>query len=112
MKYIVHVHVFIVIGCAALANNSSREKVDGNNISDIYDGQIYKLKRQAKVLTNNTISLKHNMDGVSVFHSSCKDIWPVFLQIVELPLHMRYNTCTILCIQQAAIPISILYVCV
>lgn len=71
----------------ALTYPWSRNKINPTNIEDIYDGEIYK---QANILNQATITLKHNMDGISVFHSSTKDVWPIFFQLNELPPYMRY----------------------
>ena len=68
-----------------------RRKNADSNIEDIYDGSQYKkLFQPGGILSNpNNISFKLNTDGVSVFSSSGKDIWPIFLQINELPPSMR-----------------------
>lgn len=81
------------------------KKICDADIEDIYDGAVFLEKERLNVLGKNSISLQHNMDGVSVYKSSGKDVWPIFLQINELPPYMRYFnsisiiiTCT--CIMQ------------
>lgn len=60
------------------------------DIRDIYDGEQYnKLFTQGILANPNNISFRHNTDGVVVFNSSMKDVWPIYLQINELPPTMR-----------------------
>lgn len=40
--------------------------------------------------SSNNITFKLNTDGISVFNSSTKDLWPIILQINELPPSMRF----------------------
>jgi len=67
---------------------------DSNNscISDICDGSIYrKLSSDNQPLSKETnISLTLNSDGVQVYQSTNKSMWPVLLMINELPFTMRY----------------------
>ena len=74
----------------ALEYRFNRQKQHAENIEDIYDGVVYKQFFQGIHSNRNNISLKHNTDGIAVFNSSGKDIWPIFLQINELPPSMRY----------------------
>ena len=74
----------------ALSYPHTREKIADTCTEDIYDGALYSKMKSENVLNHDTISLKHNMDGISVFHSSGKDVWPIFFQINELPPIIRY----------------------
>ena len=60
---------------------------------DIYDGTEYKkLMEPCKFLsTPENVSFCINTDGVRVFKSSCSEIWPIWLQLNELPPAMRYR---------------------
>ena len=73
----------------ALEYRFTRTKKCSSNIEDVYDGTIY--KRLGILKDKHALSFKHNTDGISVFRSSGKDVWPVYLQINELPPLMRYN---------------------
>ena len=70
-------------------NTDLAEQDDSKNIGDIYDGEVYKQLANGILLSSNNISLKHNSDGIAVFRLSGKDVWPIFLQINELPPNMR-----------------------
>ena len=61
-------------------------------IKDIYNGKEYRKHGPflSKVANPANISLLLNTDGVAMFKSSCKDIWPIYLAINELPPAMRY----------------------
>jgi hypothetical protein len=68
---------------------NNRTKENERNKEDVYDGSIH---NEFEKRTSNQIikmSLKHNTDGIAVFSSSEKDIWPIYLQIIELPPAMR-----------------------
>ena len=41
------------------------------------------------ITMRNQITLKHNTDGIAVFRSSGKDVWPILFEINELPPRMR-----------------------
>ena len=62
-------------------------------ISDIYDGAEY--KKHNFLLNDPTkpgnVSLLMNTDGVAVFKSSKKSLWPIWLVINELPPNERYT---------------------
>lgn len=66
----------------------TREKKNPHNIEDIYDGSVYKelCKEGGPLHTAEGISLTINTDGIDeIFHSSKFSLWPVYLQINELP---------------------------
>lgn len=67
-------------------------KSDKTDISDVCDGSQY-----AKLNINfpNSISLACNTDGVPLFNSSNKVLWPVYFIVNELPFALR-NTCMLL----------------
>ena len=54
-----------------------------NVISDVYDGVEYKKNARLKEVGN--ISFIVNTDGVAIFHSSKRSLWPVWLVVNELP---------------------------
>lgn len=58
---------------------------------DIYDGRMYKeflayLKPSER---QQYITVNFNSDGAPLFKSSSYSIWPIFLQVNELPFHIR-----------------------
>ena len=61
---------------------------------DIHDGRIYAEHSNPGGFLNKTtnpanLSFMINTDGVALFRSSNKDIWPIFLTINELPPSVR-----------------------
>ena len=74
----------------------SRQKKNPNNIEDIFDGSLYRqLSREDGPLNtcrSENISLMINTDGVEGIYQSTKfTLWPVYLQINELPPSQRYT---------------------
>lgn len=69
----------------------SRFKNDAK-LSDIFGGTEYrKLMEPEQFLSKpENITFCLNTDGVAVFKSSTTQIWPIWLQINELPPKMRY----------------------
>ena len=66
---------------------------DNDIIGDIFDGQEYKKLVHSGFLspTNRAnVSFTLNTDGVDVYRSSKFSIWPIWLQINELPPAQRY----------------------
>ncbi|XP_069465487.1 uncharacterized protein [Ambystoma mexicanum] len=60
------------------------------NISDIYDGLLYKEMYKKGILSDkNNLSFSMNTDGVPIFKSSNVSMWPVYMLINELPIAMR-----------------------
>ena len=60
---------------------------------DIKDGECYKdVVRMGFFAESGTCNLTilMNTDGVPIFKSSGFSIWPILLQITELPFHLRY----------------------
>lgn len=71
-------------------------------IEDLYDGDIYKKHVQNDghgfLNSPHNISFLLNTDGVSVFKSSNVSLWPIYMQINELPFNKRkLKQNTILC---------------
>lgn len=58
-------------------------------ISDVYDAEGYQCHREFLSHPAN-ISMLLNTDGVAVFNSSSVSMWPIWLQINELPVSQRY----------------------
>ena len=67
----------------------AEQDMTATTLNTFYDGEVYKQLANGILLNSNNISLKHNTDGIAVFRSSGKDVWPIFLQINELPPNMR-----------------------
>jgi len=60
------------------------------NISDIYDGSMYKYWMNNEFLKNpHNFSLSWYTDGVPVFKSTQISMWPIYLTINELPFKDR-----------------------
>ena len=54
---------------------------------DVYDGALYRALIKDEFLSNkNNVSFTLNADGVPVFKSSSFSLWPIYLQINELPI--------------------------
>ena len=63
-----------------------------STIDDVFDGTLYQEKMAHFKLREADIyfSLSISTDGVQVFKSSTKSMWPVWLRINELPPSIRY----------------------
>lgn len=70
----------------------TRKKKVVQNIEDVQDGQEYKSFFQTGGLltTQANVALQFNTDGVSLFKSSAYKIWPVYIEILDLPPNKRY----------------------
>ena len=89
-RKLIYYYIYILINYrkdfySALDYRFKRKKQHPKSIEDVYNGAVYKQFFAGILSDRNNISLKHNTDGIAVFHSSGKDVWPVFLQINELP---------------------------
>lgn len=74
----------------AIKYRFQRQKRDSNNLEDIYDGSKYKKLISSGILKDwYNLSLTLNTDGCQVANSSNTSAWPIFLQINELPPHLR-----------------------
>ena len=65
---------------------------DNDTIRDIFDGQEYKKLVYSGFLSQANranVSFTLNTDGVDVYRSSKYSIWPIWLQINELPPAQR-----------------------
>ena len=71
-----------------LRNNFAARLSSSSGVSDVYDGLKY--KRQVFLKNCNNISFIVNADGVAIFRSSKKSLWPVWLVVNELPPSERY----------------------
>ena len=60
-------------------------------IRDTYDGEEYRRHQGflSKEVDPANVSFLINTDGVAMFKSSSKEIWPIYLAINELPPQMR-----------------------
>lgn len=64
--------------------------INQNDISDIYDGSIYRYWMDNGFLKNPyNFSLSWYTDGVPVFKSTQISMWPIYLTINELPFKDR-----------------------
>ena len=69
---------------------TARQKENGSNYEELYDGSIYKSLPADFVNNNDTkITLTWNTDGVPLYKSSKVSIWSFFLIINELPPKLR-----------------------
>ena len=62
---------------------------DRSNMEDIYDGERYKLDPLLGDKNQNNISFGMNTDGAAPFDSTSISMWPVYLNINELPPNER-----------------------
>ena len=65
-----------------------RRESDGS-IHDIYDGSEYKKYVRTGFLSSKANVSLLNTDGVQVFTSSKREVWPIWLAINELPPNLR-----------------------
>ena len=77
-----------------LQQRLDRSTYDGV-IRDIYDGESYQEHFPGFLSKPTNISLLLNTDGVAIFNSSKVSIWPVWIQINELPKCQRYFLCVL-----------------
>lgn len=63
----------------------TRQKINENNLEDLYDGKVYKSLPQEFTKEQSNITFTWNTDGVPIFKSSKISIWPFYLMINELP---------------------------
>ena len=87
MEYFKHFSI-PVPGFIELVNNRFRSTSDEGIFQDVCDGLAYKQNLLLK--HPNTLSLTMNTDGVALFRSSTKSLWPIWLVINELPVAERY----------------------
>lgn len=82
-----------------IINNSddfiNDKKEIGENLNDISSGTIYK---SLPNLERRKITLTLNTDGVQIFKSKSKSLWPVQVIINELNSNVRFQTKNILCV--------------
>lgn len=65
-----------------------------NDISDINDGKLHKSRNVGESYHEVTLTL--NTDGIQVFKSKNKSLWPIQFIINELPINKRFQTKNIL----------------
>ena len=70
-------------------NTLQRRRPPSDTIQDICDGQAYKAHHDFLKHPSH-VSLQLNTDGVAIFRSSKISIWPIWVEINELPKDMRY----------------------
>lgn len=74
---------------ASLAKNlTNRSGHDSGLLTNIYDGSIYKQLQHNVYASNLTFGV--NIDGVKLFKSPQKSMWPIYLRINELPSRIKY----------------------
>lgn len=64
--------------------------------ADVCNGAYYNLLKNNNTICDDDITLQFNTDGVNPFKSSRRSVWPLFLQVNELPSSFRRRN-TILC---------------
>ncbi|KAE8741781.1 hypothetical protein FOCC_FOCC012689 [Frankliniella occidentalis] len=70
------------------------QSTNKSTLEDTYDGQLYQELVQSGFMSVKNpcnFSLSLNSDGVPVFHSTKKSLWPIFLNVLELPPHLRFK---------------------
>lgn len=60
-----------------------------STISDVNSGTMYRLLQNRGVIADTDITLQWNTDGVQMFNSSTRAIWPIQISINELPYRDR-----------------------
>ena len=61
------------------------------NESDVVNGRIYCRLREEHIISEHDITIQWNTDGVNVFNSSIRSIWPILVMVNELPYRLRKN---------------------
>jgi len=78
-----------------LSYPQQRQKMNENNIKDVYDGRVYKDLIRSVVAAGlncqRLLSFMWNTDGISVFKSSKFSVWPFFMSILQLPPEERFK---------------------
>lgn len=72
-------------------NHIMTERTSQQNVfKDIYDGRMYQQLIKKLNLSGNEkyITVNVNTDGVPLFESSSYSIWPIYLQVNEIPFHV------------------------
>ena len=62
--------------------------IERDVLCDVYDGKEYR-KHSHFLCHPENISLVMNTDGVAIFKSSKRSLWPIWLTINELPVALR-----------------------
>jgi hypothetical protein len=79
-----------------VCDNDFNNKSDScNTIQDFYDGYLYKSllldsENGERFSRKEALTFMLNTDGIAKSHNSDQTIWPIYLVINELPLHMRF----------------------
>ncbi|KAK3917754.1 65-kDa microtubule-associated protein 2 [Frankliniella fusca] len=68
-----------------------RQKIDENNLEDVYDSSVYRNAEQTVFKDSNSISLTWYTDGISIFECSTYTLWPFLFVINELPPEERFK---------------------
>jgi len=81
-----------------LSHRFSRKKINQDALEDIYDGQEYQkhFKNGGVLSFPYNFSYSFNTDGISTGKSTCKTMWPIYVNINELPYKLRGQN-TFLC---------------
>ncbi|KAK3929480.1 50S ribosomal protein L36 [Frankliniella fusca] len=69
----------------------NRQKLNVNNLEDVYDSSVYKEAEQLIFKDNNSISLSWYTDGISIFECSTYTLWPFLFVINELSPEERFK---------------------
>ena len=80
-------HISSILKRVDLIDSSN---IDQNNISDVFDGELYKSFQSSNSSRETVLSFTLNSDGVQFGSSSSLSLWPVYLVINEIPLHQRF----------------------
>lgn len=57
--------------------------------SDIINGTLYRKLKSKNIIRKNDISIQWNTDGVQLFNSSSRSMWPILVTVNELPYRLR-----------------------
>ncbi|XP_046408591.1 uncharacterized protein LOC124173129 [Ischnura elegans] len=76
----------------------TRKKVNKAALEDIFDGAQYRkhMERDGILLSPYNFSFSFNTDGAQMGNSCGKSIWPIYVNINELPPNVRYKSKNIL----------------
>lgn len=67
-----------------------RNETGANILTDITDGSLYKQMQDDFILTENSLTLTINTDGICLYSSTKVQLWPLYMVVNELSPRIRF----------------------